>query len=168
MQFHLAQLNVARLRWPLDAPQNTEFMAVLEAVNAIAEVSPGFVWRLKDESGRSSTYITATHDPQLIVNMTMWEDIESLRHFTYRSGHGAYFRRRREWFEPAHEINAVCWWIPTGEIPSLGDAMSRLGQLRANGSTPCGFALGEELAPPADGPVVHEPSGREWAAGWSS
>lgn len=151
MRFHLAQLNIARLRWPLDAPQNKEFVTVLEAVNAIAEVSEGFIWRLKDKSGRSSTYLTATDDPQVIINMTVWEDIESLRHFTYRSGHGAYFRRRKEWFDPADEITFVCWWIPAGEVPSLADAMSRLEGLRANGSTPSGFPLNEALPPPADG-----------------
>lgn len=148
MPWQLAQLNVARLTHPLGAPHNAEFVAVLDAVNTIAEVSPGFVWRLTDSSGRPSSYITATDDPHMIVNLTVWDDVASLRHFTYRSGHGAYFRRRREWFEPSSCVNMVCWWIPAGDVPPLTDAMARLERLRTSGPSDAGFMLAEPLDPP--------------------
>jgi hypothetical protein len=139
MSFHFAELNVARLIHPLDAPQNAEFVSVLAAVNAIAEVSPGFVWRLIADDGRSASYVAAYDDPQLIINLTVWTDPESLRHFTYRSGHGAYFRRRREWFEEPTQPQMVCWWIPEGTVPSVEDAVQRLAVLRAEGPSSQGF-----------------------------
>lgn len=149
MDVHLAELNVARLRHPLDAPETSEFVAVLDAVNQIAEVSPGFVWRLQGDDGASSSYVTAYDDPLVIVNLTVWTDVESLKHFTYRSGHGAYFRRRSEWFEPATEAHMVCWWVPAGTVPDVADAVRRLEDLRANGPSADGFLFNAPLPKPA-------------------
>ena len=143
MDLHFAELNIARLRAPLDAASNAEFVAVLDAVNAIADVSTGFVWRLKADDGGPSSYVHVFDDPQMIVNLTVWTDPDALRHFTYRSGHGAYFRRRKEWFEPATQPNMVCWWIPVGETPDVDDAVRRLAHLRANGPTENGFLFDE-------------------------
>lgn len=148
MSHHFVELNVARLRQPLDHPDTAEFVAVLEAVNQIAERTPGFVWRLQDASGRSSSYVTAHDDPQMIINLTIWEDPAALRHFTYKSGHGAYFRRRREWFEPSPEPYMVCWWLPAGEVPTVADALARLDHLRTHGPGPDGFLLTDLLPTP--------------------
>lgn len=145
---HLAEYNIARLHRPLDAVENAEFASVLEAVNQIAEVSPGFVWRLKGDDERSASYVEVYDDPLLIVNYSVWTDLESLRHFTYRSGHSAYLRRRREWFqEGASRI--VCWWIPAGEIPTIADALERLAHLEANGPSPFAFTFSTAVDPPA-------------------
>lgn len=141
MKFHLAELNIARLHVPLGHPDNDEFTSVLAAVNQIAEVSPGFVWRLKDENGNSSSYVEVFDDPKLIVNLSVWETVEQLRHYVYRSGHGAYFRRAHEWFEKAATTDLVCWWIPAGTVPTPEEAVERLTYLRSNGSTPHAFAL---------------------------
>jgi hypothetical protein len=149
MDFHLAELNVARLRHPLDAVETSEFVSVLEAVNLIAEVSPGFVWRLQGEGNQSSSYVTAYDDPLVIINLTVWTDVESLKHFTYRSGHGAYFRRRSEWFEPAAEAHMVCWWTPAGTVPEVSDAVARLERLRADGPSEHGFLFNAPLPKPA-------------------
>jgi hypothetical protein len=146
--FHLTEFNIARLSEPLDAPANAEFAAVLEAVNLIAEVSPGFVWRLKDDAGRSASFVAAYRDPQLIVNLTVWTDPESLRHFTYRSGHGAYFRRRREWFDEGSSQMA-CWWTPIGEIPTVDDAMARLAHLAEHGTSERAFTFNDPLPMPS-------------------
>ncbi len=148
VEFHLAEFNVARLRSPLDEPGSAEFVATLDAVNLIAEVSDGFVWRMKDESGRPSSYVVAYDDPHVIVNLTVWVSVESLRHFTYRSGHGAYYRRRREWFQPSSEITTVCWWIPAGELPSLDDAIARLHGLQTRGPSDAGFPLNDPRPQP--------------------
>ena len=147
--FHLAELNIARLHQPLDAPDNAEFVAALDAVNMIAERTPGFVWRLQDEDGASSSYVTAYDDPLLIINLTVWQDIESLRHFTYRSGHGAYLRRRREWFEAPTAPHMVCWWVPAGEAPTVADATRRLELLRATGPSADGFLFNDPLPAPS-------------------
>lgn len=147
--FHLAELNIARLHRPLDEPANAEFVAALDAVNMIAERSPGFVWRLQGEDGASSSYVTAYDDPLLIINLTVWEDLESLRHFTYRSGHGAYLRRRREWFEAPAAAHMVCWWIPAGEVPGVADATRRLELLRTDGPSADGFLFTAPLPAPS-------------------
>lgn len=148
VQHHLAEFNIARLLAPLDAAENAEFIAVLEAVNRIAEVSPGFVWRLTDDDSRSASYVQVYDDPLLIVNYSVWTDLDSLRHYVYRSGHGAYFRRRREWFEEGSS-RLVCWWVPAGEIPTVAEAVHRLERLDAHGPTPDSFTFTTAFA--ADG-----------------
>jgi Domain of unknown function (DUF3291) len=149
MNYRLAQLNVARLAETPGSESNTEFFAVLDAVNAIAEASPGFVWRLKDESGLSSAYISGGDDPQLIINMTVWESVEALTHYAYRSGHGSYFRRRREWFEPANGVpSTVGWWIEEGSTPTMEDGLARLEALRRNGPSEDGVLINDPNPPP--------------------
>lgn len=147
---HLAELNVARLIHPLDAPENAEFVAALEPINAIAESTPGFVWRLTDESGASASYVDIPEidDPHFIVNYSIWEDLGSLRRYVTRSGHSAYLRRRRDWFEPMDEAATVCWWIPEGERPPVAEGLNRLEGLRANGPSPDGWPLTKPFDPP--------------------
>jgi heme-degrading monooxygenase HmoA len=149
MKFHFAELNIARLLQPLDHADNAEFVAVLDAVNAIAEVSDGFVWRLKDDDGRSASYVTVYDDPQLIVNLSVWESPDALKHFVYRSGHSAYLRRRKEWFGEPAPIQMVCWWIPAGETPDVHDAARRLEHLRTHGPSAEGFAFADAADWPA-------------------
>ncbi len=120
---------------------------MLEAVNSIAEVSPGFVWRLKDEDGRSSSFVPVFEDPLLIVNLSVWKSIDELKHFVYRSGHGAYFRRRTEWFGP-NTSEMVCWWVEAGTIPDVFDARRRLEHMRTNGPSNQGFLFTDPLAKP--------------------
>lgn len=144
---HLAEYNIARLLRPLDDQENAEFVAVLEGVNRIAEVSNGFVWRLTDDDGRSASYVQAYDDPLLIVNYSVWVDVESLKHFTYRSGHVAYFRRRREWFEEGAS-RMVCWWTPAGKVPPLTEALRRLDLLAANGPSAEAFTLANAFPAP--------------------
>jgi Domain of unknown function (DUF3291) len=151
MEFHFAELNIARLLQPLDHAANTEFVAVLDAVNAIAEVSDGFVWRLQDDDGRSASYVTVYDDPLLIVNLSVWESPDALRHFVYRSGHSSYLRRRKEWFadpDPDAGANMVCWWIPAGDMPDVRDAARRLDHFRANGPSHEGFAFADAASWP--------------------
>jgi heme-degrading monooxygenase HmoA len=149
-EFHFAELNIARLHRRLDEPENAEFVAALDAVNLIAERTPGFVWRLQGEGGASSSYVTAYDDPLLIVNLTVWEDVESLRHFTNKSGHGAYLRRRREWFEAPTQPHMVCWWSPVGALPTVADATRRLELLRVDGPSADGFLFTDPLPTPAN------------------
>ncbi len=140
---HVAQLNVGRLRAPLDHPDTREFVDALDAINSLGEESPGFVWRLVDEDGASSSYVDVpgNTDPMFVVNFTVWEDVDSLRDFVYKTAHVDYLRRRREWFEALGDAATVCWWIPAGTTPTLEDAMDRLNQLRTNGPSPHAWPL---------------------------
>ena len=140
---HVAQLNIGRLHHSLDAEETAEFTAALGPINALAEATPGFVWRLVDDGGLSSSYVRlpGEDDPLAIVNMSVWADLDALRHFMYRSGHAMYLRRRREWFEKSEVATSVCWWIPAGEIPDLADAHRRLLHLREHGPTEVGWPV---------------------------
>ena len=141
MSHHLAQINVARLRAPLEAPETAGFVAALAPVNARADAAPGFVWRLQTEAG-DATAIEVSDDPLVIVNLTVWESIEALEAFAYREqSHLAVLRRRREWFESHAAPHTALWWVPAGETPSLEDALERLDELRAYGPSPRAFTF---------------------------
>ncbi|MFC4536306.1 DUF3291 domain-containing protein [Sphaerisporangium dianthi] len=146
---HLAQLNVAHLLEPLDAPRLAGFVAGLEPVNALADAAPGFVWRLK---GGEDPTDTVQHDygDMLLINFSVWESRETLWNFVYRSPHLEVLRRRRDWFTRAAEPYTVMWWIPQGYTPSLGEGMARLERLRADGPGPEAFTFNDFHAPPAD------------------
>lgn len=139
-RFHLAQLNVGRLRKPLDAAESAGFVAALQPVNALADASPGFVWRLTDEGGQDATSIRPEGD-DLIVNLSVWESRQALWDFTYRSDHLELVRRRREWFVRMAEPVLVLWWVPAGHTPSVEEAMARLARLRENGPGPHAFTF---------------------------
>jgi heme-degrading monooxygenase HmoA len=111
-RFHIAQVNLALPREPLDSELLREFVEALEPVNALADASPGFVWRLQTEDG-DATAIRAFDDDRLIVNMSVWDSIEALRAFVYSGAHVAVMRRRREWFERI-ESHLALWWLPAG------------------------------------------------------
>jgi hypothetical protein len=143
---HLAQFNVARLRAPMDDPRIDDFRLNLDRINALAESSPGFVWRLHDDSG-NATGIKPFGDDLEIVNLTVWESIEALADFTYRSGHMELLRRRREFFEPPNQPILCLWWEPEGSIPTVEDAISRLEHLRSNGPTPVAFTFRHRFEP---------------------
>jgi GNAT superfamily N-acetyltransferase len=121
---HVAQLNVATLRRPIDHPESREFHEGLGPVNALAESTPGFVWRLQSDEG-DATSIKVTEDPNTIINLTVWESTEALFGFAYRSMHRDFLRRRNEWFLDADRRSAV-WYVRSGTIPTVDDALSRL------------------------------------------
>ena len=146
---HLAQLNVGRLRAPLESPIIDDFRNNLEPVNALAEVSPGYVWRLQDEDG-NATGIKVFDDDLEIINLTVWESVEALADFTYRSGHVEFLRRRRDFFEAPTQPILCLWWIPEGTIPTVDDAIARLERLRTHGPTPTAFTFRTRFEPGHD------------------
>lgn len=129
---HLAQLNIARPRFPLDDPRMAGFTDNLDRVNAVAERSPGFVWRLVGE-GNDATDLRLDDDPEAIVNMSVWESAEHLEHFVWNTIHKRVYQRRAEWFPPLGRPHFVMWHIPAGHIPTLAEAKERLDQLALNG-----------------------------------
>lgn len=136
----LAQLNIALAKYPLDAPEIKEFVDNLELVNGIAESSEGFVWRLKDESG-DATNIQAFDDPNMIVNMSVWDSVDSLKNFMFRTHHRDFMRRKGDWFHRLPEDTYVLWWIEEDHIPTLEEAIERLEHLREVGDTPYAFTF---------------------------
>jgi hypothetical protein len=145
--YHLAQVNVARLKAPLQSPLLAGFVAALDPINALADGSPGFVWRLQTEDG-DATAIRALDDDMVIINMSVWESLDALKEFVYRSGHTEVMRRRREWFDRMAEAYLALWWIPAGTVPTTGDAAARLAVLQAKGPTPFTFTFRQWFPPP--------------------
>jgi uncharacterized protein DUF3291 len=148
MTHHLAQINISRLLAPLDDPRLADFVAQLAPVNAIADQSPGFVWRLQSALG-NATDIAYSDDPFVIVNMSVWESLEALRNFTYRAHHLEVFRDRAKWFEKATQPNYCLWWIPIGHIPSVAEGRERLEHYQRHGSTPFSFWFSQPFPMPA-------------------
>ena len=150
--YHLAQLNLGRFRAPLDSDEMAEFRLALDPINALAEATPGFVWRLRDEDGGSSSYVDVpgTDDPLMAPNLSVWESVDALKHFMYKSGHASYLRRRSEWFQRQDALINVLWWIPAGELPTLDDAVRRLRHLETHGASAEGFGLNQLLPAPSD------------------
>jgi Domain of unknown function (DUF3291) len=143
--FHIAELNIARAKAPLDSPLLAEFNAALDPVNTLADDAPGFVWRLQAEDG-NATSIRAFEDDRMIVNLTVWESVEALMQFVYRSDHVAVMRRRREWFERI-QLHMVLWWVPAGYVPTVDEALERLDHLSEYGPTPDAFTFKVRFPP---------------------
>jgi uncharacterized protein DUF3291 len=144
--FHIAQVNIGLPVAPVGTSALAEFMALLDPVNAIADASPGFVWRLQTEEG-NATSIPVLGDDRLIVNLSVWESIDQLADFVYRSGHVAVMRRRREWFERSKVFMAL-WWVPAGHRPAVTEAEERLEHLRAHGPTAHAFTFRQRFPAP--------------------
>ena len=143
---HIAQVNVARLRAPLDTPELADFVALLDEINELGDTSPGFVWRLKTADG-DATSIMVFEDESLIVNLTVWESIEALSNFAYRGAHKAVMRHRREWFEKMDEAYLALWWVPVGHRPSVEEAEDRLRYVREHGPSPEAFTFRDHFPP---------------------
>ena len=144
---HLAQLNIGRLKAPLDAPETAGFVSALEPINALADRSPGFVWRLQTEEG-DATAIRPFDDETLLVNMSVWRSLEALADFAYRSDHRDVMLRRREWFEKLGEAYTVLWWVPADHTPTVEEAKQRLELLRRHGPTHDAFTFNTPFPPP--------------------
>ena len=147
--WHIAQLNVGTMLYAHDDERMSGFFSQLDDINALADQSPGFVWRLQSDSG-NATDIQVDDDPLFLVNMSVWESVEALRDYVYKTEHVDFLRRRREWFEAADGPYLVLFWVPAGHRPTPEEAMSRLEQLRADGPSPEAFTFREQFAPPVD------------------
>lgn len=137
--FNLAQLNIAQLLAPLDSPGLVDFVANLNRINALADAAPGFVWRLQTEDGDSTAIKFFGED--FIVNLSVWENIQVLHNYVYRTAHIEVMRRRSEWFQKMKQAYMVLWWIPVGHIPSLQEAENRLQQLNEHGPSENAFTF---------------------------
>ena len=132
--YHLAQINIAKAQDSMDSEVMKGFVERLDEINVLADKSPGFVWRLQTEEG-NATSIQAFDDPSLIVNMSVWEDIEALKKFVYKSVHVELLRDRDAWFSKIMDAHQALWWIPVGHIPTVNEGKKRLDILQLEG--PC-------------------------------
>lgn len=148
MGWQLAQVNVGRLRAPMDDPMIAEFADALDQVNALADAAPGFVWRLQTEAGNATGLQPVAADELVIINMSVWDSIEALGDYVYRSDHTGFMRRRREWFEKYGTAYLALWWVPTGHIPTVEEAFERLDIIERDGPTPRAFAFRRPFPPP--------------------
>lgn len=144
--FHLAQINVGRIIAPMDDPEMAGFAGRLDDINALADRSPGFVWRLQSESG-NATDIEVTEDPSFIVNMSVWEDLESLFAYVYKSDHIAVMAQRRKWFEKPSAAFMALWWLPAGTLPSIEEGLRRIALLDRKGPTGEAFTFKVAFGP---------------------
>jgi hypothetical protein len=146
VRYQLAQVNVGKARGEMTDPVMAEFVARLAEINALADQSPGFVWRLQTEQG-DATALRPFEDPRILINLSVWEDLAALQAFVFRSAHAAVMRRRREWFERFDRVYVALWWVPAGHRPSVDEAAVRLRHLEMNGVTPFAFSFAESFSP---------------------
>ncbi len=148
--YHIAQINIGRVRAPVTDPIMAGFMARLDDINALADETPGFVWRLQTDEG-NATALRPYEDDNILLNMSVWETPEQLREFTYRSAHSGVMRQRKAWFERYEGPYMALWWVKAGHIPSVTEGVARLDHLRAHGESAYAFSFAK-LFPPPDAP----------------
>ncbi len=145
--YHLAEINIARMVAPLDSTIMAEFVANLDGINALAEASPGFVWRLVGD-GNDATSVRPYDDDMIIVNMSVWKSVEDLRQYVYRSPHADYIKKRKDWFSRMSQPFMVMWWVEAGHIPTVSEAKDHLEHLRAHGESDYAFTFLRAFPPP--------------------
>jgi hypothetical protein len=135
----LAQVNIARMRAPLESETMAGFVARLDEINALADRSPGFVWRLQE--GENATSLRPFDDDRILVNMSVWASLEDLRAYVYDSAHREVLRQRQSWFTRFEGAYAALWWVPAGHVPTVEEAKERLLHLERHGPTPWAFTF---------------------------
>ena len=146
---HLAQVNIARMLAPLDTPTMQTFVDLLDEINALADASPGFVWRFQGGEG-NATYLRPYEDERILFNMSVWSSVDALRAYAYGGAHAAVMRRRREWFSLLEQPNAALWWVRAGDVPSVDDAVRRLAYVQRHGATKYAFTFRTPFEPSDD------------------
>lgn len=151
---HLAQINIGLLKAPLDQPSMSEFVELLDPINAKADRSPGFVWRLAEEGEPDATRLRPFGE-DLLINLSVWKSVGALWDFTYRTEHLELLRRRRTWFDRLSGAHLALWWIPAGTVPTLEEGGERLETLRTKGPSAEAFTLRDSFDPPATPQFPH-------------
>src|SRR5579863_6971740 len=139
MPYHIAQINIGRLIASIDDTRIAGFVEQLAPVNALADATPGFLWRLQSDSGNATDILYDEKDPSMMLNMSVWESVEALRQFTYQSAHLEVFKQRAQWFEKLSQPIYCLWWVPAGHIPTVAEGRERLEHYQKHGPTPHAF-----------------------------
>jgi len=164
--WHIAQINVATALYEFEDPRIAEFFERLDEVNALADTSPGFVWRLQTELG-NATDIQATNDPRLIVNMSVWASVEALFDFAYKTPHRHVMTKRRQWFTPPNGAYQALWWVRAGTHPSVQQGLKRLSVLDACGPTKRAFTFKTKFPPPGAAGEPEDLKPEPYCVGWN-
>ncbi len=149
--FHIAQVNIGRIKAAPEDPVMAGFMSRLDEINALADQSPGFVWRLQTSEG-NATYLRPYDDDRILVNISVWESIEQLKQYVYKTAHSELLRQRQEWFEKFTGSYTALWWVSKGHIPTVDEAKKRLEHLDVHGPTQFAFTFKNSF--PADQDIV--------------
>ena len=147
--YHLAQVNIGRMKGDLDSPVMADFVARLDEINALADQSPGFVWRLQTEAG-NATYLRPYDDDRILFNLSVWERVDALKTYVYHTAHAELLKNRRAWFEQFDGSWLALWWVPAGHIPGIDEAKKRLAHLEAHGPSHFAFTFKKLYAPDAE------------------
>jgi len=145
--FHIAQVNMGRIKAPLDDPTMAGFVRRLDEVNALADSSPGFVWRLQTSEGNATYFRPYPEDDRILLNMSVWETVESLRNYVYRTIHAELLKQREQWFEKFAGPYLALWWVPAGHLPGVDEAKKRIAHLDKHGPTQFAFTF-KNVFPP--------------------
>lgn len=145
--YQIAQVNIGRVRAPIEDPLMAGFIARLDEINALADRSPGFVWRLQTSEGNATYFRPYDHDDRILLNMSVWETIEELRHYVYQTVHAELLRQRHEWFEKFIGVYTALWWVPAGHRPGIDEARKRLAHLEKHGPTQFAFTFKTSFQP---------------------
>ena len=138
--FHIAHCNIATMRGAYDDAVMAGFVARLDDLNALADRSPGFVWRLTSEA-EEAIAVQAFGNPKLLINLSVWESLQALDHYVYRTAHAEALRLRHDWFEASTRASFALWWVPAGHVPEVLEAKTRFDTLWADGPSPAAFSL---------------------------
>jgi hypothetical protein len=148
MKHQLAQLNIAKMKLPIEAPGMADFVNNLDRINAVADSAPGFVWRLQTEEGDATALRPFGDD--MLVNLSVWRDVAALSDYVYRSAHTEIMRRRKEWFDRMEQAYLVLWWVPAGHRPTVDEARQRLDLLLKHGPTAEAFTFRQPYSAPGE------------------
>jgi uncharacterized protein DUF3291 len=163
--WHIAQMNIATALFPLEDQRMAEFMGLLDSINALAEKSPGFVWRLKSDQG-NATDLKVTDDPKFIVNMSVWQNVEALFDFAYKSSHRLVMAKRRQWFAQPAGPYQVLWWVRAGDAPTALEGLERLRRLDQHGPTAFAFTFKYKFPPPGCSAPPEDMRPEPYCIGW--
>jgi Domain of unknown function (DUF3291) len=146
-RYQIAQVNIGRIKAPLDSALMAGFMSRLDEINALADKSPGFVWRLQTNEGNATYFRPYEHDDRILLNMSVWETVEALQHYVYKTAHAELLRHRHEWFEKFVGFYVALWWVPVGHKPGIDEAKKRLAHLERYGATEFAFTFKNVFEP---------------------
>jgi uncharacterized protein DUF3291 len=145
--YHLAQVNLGRVKGPIDGPVMAGFVARLNEINALADQDPGFVWRLQTPTGNATYYRPYENDDRILINMSVWKSVEALKHYVYRTAHADLLKQRHEWFEIFKSAYMALWWVPAEHRPGIDEAKKRLAHLEKHGPTEFAFTFKQVFQP---------------------
>ena len=147
--YHIAQVNIGRARAPLEDPAMHGFMSRLDEINALADSSAGFVWRLQTPAGNATYLRPYPEDDRVLLNMSVWESVEALQRYAYRTAHAELLKHRHEWFERFSGVYMALWWVPAGHLPGIDEAKKRIAYLEERGPSEFAFTF-KQIFPPRE------------------